>query len=282
MCLAGLGQGKFFTDRWTQRPVFQTGHKRGVNAGQLFWRRIWQNHSANICIALHRVSGIDLYAAAAPDDYHTPAFRQNGQVVPEIHVRQQFHNHVNAASACRLHNFAKVIIRTMIEHFVRALFARELETFVTARGSEHAQTASASQLHRRTSDTAARTVHEYRLIGFRVSALEQPAICGRVRRAHGCALGEGDIWRQAMYLRRFTQRTLSIRAAYRASGVNAVVSFEFIHIKADLLNYACAIVARRVRQIWQSLVLSRADISLHWVHSDSVHPNEHFTQTRLR
>src|SRR5437764_192915 len=109
---------------------------------------------------------------------------------------------------------ARGIFRPMIEHFVRALFARELETFVTARGSEHAQTASASQLHRRTSDTAARTVHEYRLIRFRVSALEQPAICGRVRRAHGCALGEGDIWRQAMYLRLFTQRTLCIRAAY--------------------------------------------------------------------
>src|SRR5436190_2191335 len=73
MCLAGLGQGKFFTHRWTRRPVFQTGHKRGVNAGQLFWRRIWQNHSANICIALHRVSGIELYAAAPPDDHHAPA-----------------------------------------------------------------------------------------------------------------------------------------------------------------------------------------------------------------
>jgi hypothetical protein len=103
--------------------------------------------------------------------------------------------------------------RAMIEHFVRALFTRKLEPLVSARGAEHAQTASARELHRGRPDTTARAVHQHRFARPRVGALEQPAIRRRVRRAHGRALRERNIFGQPMNLLRFAQRKLAVRPA---------------------------------------------------------------------
>ena len=47
----------------------------------------------------------------------------------------------------------------MIEHFVRALFTRELESLITARSAKYSQAASARQLHCCRPDTTARAVH---------------------------------------------------------------------------------------------------------------------------
>jgi hypothetical protein len=101
----------------------------------------------------------------------------------------------------------------MIEYFVRSLFAHELASFVGARRAEHAQTTSARQLHSRSPHTAAGAVHQSYFAWPRVGALDQPAICRRVRRAHGRALCERNVFRQGMYLRRFTQGKLGIRTA---------------------------------------------------------------------
>ena len=89
-----------------------------ISAGGVFGK----DHPAHIGIALHRVARIDLHRAAAPDDHDAPAFCENGQILPEIHVREHFHDHVNAVPAGRLHYLLKMIRRAMIEHFVRALF----------------------------------------------------------------------------------------------------------------------------------------------------------------
>src|SRR5205814_3983372 len=107
----------------------------------------------------------------------------------------------------------ELVRRAVIEDFVRALFARELESFVTARGAEHAQAASARQLHRRRPYTAARAVHQYRFARLGVGALEQPAIRRRVWRAHGRALCERNIYRETVHLLRFAQRKLGVGAA---------------------------------------------------------------------
>ena len=101
----------------------------------------------------------------------------------------------------------------MIERFVRALLARELQSFVTARGAEHAQTASTRQLHCCCPDPTTRAVHQNCFTRLGVGALEQPAIRRRVRRAHGRALRERDISRQAMNLLRFAQHKLGIGPA---------------------------------------------------------------------
>jgi len=66
--------------------------------------------------------------------------------------------------------------------------------------AEHAQTASARQLHCRRPDPAARAVNEDRFARFRLRALEQAAIRRGVRRSHGSALSEGNIGRQWMHL----------------------------------------------------------------------------------
>ena len=137
---------------------------------------------------MHHIARIDLHAAAAPDDRDAPAFRKNGQIFPEIHVREQFHDHVNAAPAGRLHDLLELVRRAMIEHFMRALVASEPAPFITARGTEHAHSLRARKLHRCRSDSAARTVHQHRFARLRVGALKQPAISGRVGRAHGRAL----------------------------------------------------------------------------------------------
>ena len=88
-----------------------------------------------------------------------PPFARMVRSFPEIHVREQFHDHVNAAPGGCFHDLLELVRRAMIEHFVRALFACELASFIAARRAEHAQTASARQLHRRCPDTSARAVH---------------------------------------------------------------------------------------------------------------------------
>ena len=69
-----------------------------------------------------------------------------------------------------------MVRRAMIEHFVRALLAGELSSFVSTCGTEHAQTASARQLHCRRPDTSARAVHQYSFARLSVATLEQPTI----------------------------------------------------------------------------------------------------------
>ena len=195
MRLGCLGQRKFFADHRTQRPVFQSGHQRGVNTRHFCRRRVWQHHSAKINIALHRVARIDLHPAAAPDNRDTSALCENGQIFPEINVREQFHDHINAAPVGRVHDLLEMIGRVMIEHFVRALLPRELESFVTARATEHAQATSARQLHRCRPDPATRAVHQDYFARLGLGALEQPAIRRRVRGAHCRALRKGNVFR---------------------------------------------------------------------------------------
>ena len=179
------------------------------SAGGVFGKIIPRTSASRCIVSRGSIST----AAAAPDDHDAPAFCENGQILPEIHVREHFHDHVNAVPAGRLHDLLKMIRRAMIEHFVRALFARELESFITARRAEHAQTASTRQLHRRRPDTAARAVHQHRFARLGVGALQQPAIRRRVRRPHGRALRERNICRQRMHLLLFAQRELRIRSA---------------------------------------------------------------------
>src|SRR5438552_2211750 len=104
-------------------------------------------------------------------------------------------------SFCAQHDdLLEMVRRAMIEHFVRALLAGELSSFVTTCGTEHAQTASARQLHCRRPDPSARAVHQYSFARLSVATLEQPTIRSRVRRADGCALRERNICRQRMHL----------------------------------------------------------------------------------
>ena len=179
---------------------------------------------------MHRVARIDLHLAAAPDDRNAPALRENRQIFPEIHVREQLHDHINPAPAGRFHDVLKMVRRAMIEHLVRALLARELASFVAARGAEHAQTASARKLHRRRPDAAAGAVHQHRFARPRVGALEQSAIRRGVRRAHGRTLRERNICRQTMNLLRLAQHKLRIRPADRSRSVNAIGRLKFIYI----------------------------------------------------
>src|SRR5262249_30071722 len=113
---------------------------------------------------------------------------------------EHFDNHINTVPARGLHYLLEMIRRAMIEHFMRTFFAHELESFVTARGAEHAKTVSARQLHRRRPYTAARTVHQHRFAGLGRRALQQPSIRRRVWRPHGSALRERNICWQRMDL----------------------------------------------------------------------------------
>ena len=103
-----------------------------------------------------------------------------------------------------------MVRRAVIEHFVRALLAGELSSFVTTCGTEHAQTASARQLHCRRPDTSARAVHQYSFARLSVATLEQPTIRSGVRRADGCALRERNICRQRMHLLCRAERKLGV------------------------------------------------------------------------
>src|SRR6266704_5403407 len=62
-----------------------------------------------------------------------PPFARMVRSFPEIHVREQFHDHVNAAPGGCFHDLLELVRRAMIEHFVRALFARQLASFITTR-----------------------------------------------------------------------------------------------------------------------------------------------------
>src|SRR5207249_12224840 len=135
----------------------------------------------------------------------------------------------------------------MIEYFLRALFARELASTVTARGAEHTQAPSTRHLHRRRADSTAGAMHQDRLARLRVGALEQPAIRRRVRRTHGRALRERNICRQPMHLLCRAHRKLSVRTASRSRGVNTITRLNFIYIRSTFLDYARSLVTRCVR-----------------------------------
>src|SRR6185295_4538451 len=115
MRLGRFGQWKFLADHWTQRFVLQTGHERGVNTCHLCRWRVWQYHPAKIDVTLHRVTRIDLHAAAAPDNRDTATFRENGQIFAEIHVREQFHDYIHTAARCCLHDLLEMVRRVVIE-----------------------------------------------------------------------------------------------------------------------------------------------------------------------
>ena len=179
------------------------------SAGGVFGKIIPRT-SASRCIVSR---GLISTRSATADDHDAPAFCENGQILPEIHIREHFHDHINAVPAGSFHYLLKMIRRAMIEYFMRALFACELDSFVTARRAEHAQTVSACQLHRCSPYTAARAMHQHRFTWLRIGALQQAAIRRRVRRPHGCALRERNICRQRMHLLFFAQRELRIRSA---------------------------------------------------------------------
>src|SRR5262249_5245546 len=56
---------------------------------------------------------------------------------------------------------------------------------------------------------------------------------------------------------------------------------KFIHIRTHLLDHARAIIPRRVRQLWQSCILSRSDVRLHRINAGGVYAQEHFTRPGL-
>src|SRR6266480_1878065 len=114
-----------------------------------------------------------------------PPFARMVRSFPRFTFASNSTDHINTAPGRCVHDLLELVRRAMIEHFVRALFTRELASLVTTRRAEHAQTASARQLNRRRPDTAARAVNEHCFTRLSVGALKQPAIRGRVGRAHG-------------------------------------------------------------------------------------------------
>ena len=97
MRLWRFGKFEFFADHWTQRPVFQAGDKRGVNTREFFRRGVWQRHPANIAVALHRIARINFHTPTAADHRYPPVLRENDKIFPEIHISEQFDDHVHAA-----------------------------------------------------------------------------------------------------------------------------------------------------------------------------------------
>ena len=72
-------------------------HKRGVNTREFFRRGIWQRHPANIAVALHRMARINFHTPTAADHRYPPVLRENDKIFPEIHISEQFDDHVHAA-----------------------------------------------------------------------------------------------------------------------------------------------------------------------------------------
>ena len=172
MCLGCFRQGQFFAGHRTQRSLLQTSHQRGVNTRQFCGRRVRQYHPANIGIALHGIARIELNPSAATNDHDASIFSQNGQIFPEIRIREHFHNDVNSAPLSSRHDLVKMVYRAMIEHPVRALFAHQCAAFVIARSAEDAETPSVCELHGRRPDSAAGAVHQHRFARRGMSALE--------------------------------------------------------------------------------------------------------------
>src|SRR6267142_1719133 len=85
-----------------------------------------------------------------------------------------------------------------------------------------------------------------------------------------------------MHLLFFAQRELRIRPADRSRGINMIAGFKLSHIRANLFDHTRAVVPRRVRQLWQSRVCSRANVSLHRVNTHRLYLHEHLTQPGLR
>ena len=62
------------------------------------------NHAQDRPVSPHEIARIDLDFAAASYDHYSTVFRQQGQVIAEINVRQHFKYYIDSATAGNVYN----------------------------------------------------------------------------------------------------------------------------------------------------------------------------------
>ena len=246
-----------------------------MDARELGRRGVKERHAEDGGVLVHGGSRIDLGVAAVADDDDAPAHGDDAEVLLEIHVREHLEHHVDAAVARETHHLVEIARRRVIEHVMRALSEHELLAALRPRGADHREASRPRELHRADPDPSARPVHEHRLAGLAVAAIEQRVVGGGIGHVHRRALREADASGQRMHLRLLAERQLSVGAGRRAADVHALAGLDARDARADRLDDTCRVTARRVGQLGPAVVGVRAQIGVHRIHADGVIPDQH-------
>ena len=209
----GLLQRKLASDDRPQRAVRERGDEVRVYPQDLIRRNVPQRHPQDRQLLPHRLTRVDLRAAAVADDDDAAAGLEQTQVGVEIHVRQHLEDHVgSAAVGHRLHRREACRI-TVVEDGVGAVLEHEGASLVRAGRADHAHARRLCELHGRQTDGAAGAVHEHRFPALRVRPPEQRAMRGRGGHAEAGALAERHVGRQPEDLLGRARHPLRVGAA---------------------------------------------------------------------
>ena len=122
--------------------------------------------------------------------------------------------------------------------------------------------------------------------GRALRALKQRAIRRAVGHAERRALPERHARRQLMQLRRAAQRELGVRAGAGGRGadaadVDAIASRETLDVGADRLDFAGAVLARRVGQRRLARIRAGRDVRVDRIHARGAHAHDDVARSRL-
>ena len=177
-----------------------------------------------------------------------------------------------------------VVRLPMVQHMMGALLAHERQAALRPCGTDDVQAAGSGDLNRGDADTAAGAVHEHRFAGAGARLVEERAPRGPVRHADRCALLKRDAVRQAMHLRVVADRQLGVAARTRRDTVcvDAIALLERRHVGADRFHDTGDIGSRCVGKVRLASVSPGADVGLHRVDADRLHPDEDLRRPRCR
>ena len=178
----------------------------------------------------------------------------------------------------------------MVEHEGGAAFAHGREALVRSAGADDGDAVRAGDLHGRETDPAGGAVHEHDVAGPRAGAMEQCAIGGRVRDAHGRALSEGNRRRQLVHVVQVADRALGVSPAVMADDVfrgravdeHAIAGGDGRDVRAHGFDVAGRVRTRDERQRRFARVRTAADVHVNGIHADRSKTNDHLIGSRLR
>ena len=180
-------------DDRAQRAVAQPFHEGRVDPGELGRRRVEEGHAQDRGVLVHGEPRVDLDGAAVADDRDAPAHREGAEVLLEIHVRQHLEDDVHALTSGELQQLVEITRRRVVEDVVGALLRDHPSPLVGPGGADDGETTRPRELDGGDADAAARSVHEDRLAGLAVGAVEERVKGGGVGDVHRRPLRVADV-----------------------------------------------------------------------------------------
>src|SRR6185369_6848933 len=215
------------------------------------------------------------------DDHDTAKHTEGFEVAFEVDVGEHLDDQIDM-SIGKFANVSEMVFVGVIENGVGTFLFDKLFAFIRTRRADRRQSGVLCPLQRRDADSAGGSVDQNGFARFRFSFLKQGAKARGIWRPDTRSLFKADAVRQPAKLVFTAKRILGIGARQRIGGVDTIAEFEFCDVGPDRFNDTGRIFAGRVRQLRSMSMKTRAEISINWIDSGGVDPDQHLSVSRLR